>query len=178
MQEFRKHLEQEFLAALPIWIDKDSVVLNAIKDAVVSILIATLKTYKEESDFINEDEAKAAKQEDVTIKLPKSYAPGSFKDKFRLIFRRGSVGQTREIEAVVDSVSGTRLLKTTALNTDTLLSSSDHIRITPSTGIVSGWIADVTYPGIEKETSQQDGNDYIFSEENWLLVEVVNESDM
>lgn len=181
----REQLYTEFDKALPVWIDKESLVLFAIKQAVLSELASLISSSIQKSDFINHPLAKIYKLDDYKIVSSYTTIETEFKNKERLIFRRGSRAGQQELELLLNSSEGTSLNFDTSLNTNTPLNDSKTIRIQESSQIVSGWIADVTYPGLDSDykglvsqSSARDFNNFVFSEERFLYVQMVNKSGM
>lgn len=179
MSKFKEHIDREFEVSLPLWIDKSSLVLKAIKEAALSKVASIISQYNEESDFLSSNKAKADKQDDYSLRFSEQQVATRFKDKFRYLFRRGARISLAELQDILNSSDPTQLTSETELSSGFNLNNASNIRVTDSNSIMSGWIADITFPSIDSDNTPnaQDKNDFIFSEECFLLVEVANHSD-
>lgn len=178
--ELKNHLIAEFTNSLPAWVDRNSIILKAIRDSIILKIESFLLDFKQSTDIFISGEAKSHKLEDFNLSLNPKEAGFNFKDIRKLIFRRGSKSSLHEIALILKEQEYTPLSFNTELNKGKELKQNKRIKVSPSTEITSGWIADVTHPGIDSDTfkTADDKCDFIFSEEYFLLAEVVNTSDM
>lgn len=174
------HIQLEFDKSLPMWIDSKSPVLVAIKTSILDYLDSLLVDFIESGDFFVSNKAKAYKLNDFGINLNETLSGEVFKDKFRYLFRRGAEAVIPELQMLLDSTSSTVLKYSQDIDSPFVLEDADNISIQKSSDIVSGWIADVTYPGIDSDSypDSEDKNDFIFSEEYFLYVSLKNESEL
>ena len=182
MEELKEQLKQAFLRSLPLWISKDSPLLEAFADTTTQALSEMIYSHIEESDFLNYPKAQRNKQDDYTLYEVDEVAQ-HFKDKYRILFRRGTALSLDEISRMVNSENA-RLFYDTQLFYDTPLGNENTVLVTPSNQIVSGFIAGITFPSINRvslslpsDTINSDLNEYVFSQRDFLVVELQNKSE-
>lgn len=197
-------LKNIFDKALPSWIKENSILLS-IRNTLSLFLSSFLNEYKLKSDFINSDIAKDFKQDDYSLY---EYDMSYFKDKFKILFSRGSINVLDELSRIVRAETFI-LLDSTELFEDTPLDPTTVRLLLPNV-VNSGFIMDITYPSIN-EISLEDydnladlqqlsdyfdstdvilpqqyngldeqtliSNNYVFSEEVFLLLQLHNGSD-
>ncbi len=178
--DIQAHLKNTFNSSLPTWVDKTSKILSAIEHSLTELLSDIIKDYEVSSDFILSDKAKLIKQDDY--KLMESFdISEQFKNKYRNLFRRGTANGLEELRRILVS-NPTKLYYDTVLYEDTQLGDSVTLTVTPSKSLISGWILNTTFPSINSVALNMDVegelSDYVFSQKDFLLLSVLNKSEM
>ena len=98
------HLSAEFNSALPVWIDKESMVFKSISISIIEQLSEVLTEHFENSDFFNSIKAKLFKQNDYLLLEHQENIEAQFKRKYRTIFRRGTYSLDQELSRLFKSI--------------------------------------------------------------------------
>ena len=173
------HLRAEFESATPVWVAKDSLVFSALENSIVETISDVLFEHFENSDFFNSALAKIYKQNDYMLIEHLDNVDIQFKRKMRTIFRRGTLDLDYEVARLFRSIDDT-LYYETYLYYDKLFSKSSVYDLKDSRTLLSGWIADVTYPSInlvETHISDETSCEFLFSEKDFVSLTAVNNTD-
>ena len=173
------HLSAEFNSALPVWIDKESMVFKSISISIIEQLSEVLTEHFENSDFFNSIKAKLFKQNDYLLLEHQENIEAQFKRKYRTIFRRGTYSLDQELSRLFKSIDDI-LYYETYLYYDKLFLKQSTFELGDSRTLLSGWIADQTFPSInqvELGELAQDSCEFMFSEKDFISLIATNNTD-